>query len=94
MSKAHLKLGGNHGAFLGEALSFLDPRLAVGHAQNLDHRALLLARMAVAHRIVPGREDGSLQTTERNEIQQTNKAPCNSHATHARRDSIISAVSR
>ena len=61
LSETHLKLGGNHGAFFGKALSFLNPRLAVRDAQNLHHRTLLLARMAVAHRIVPRREDGSLQ---------------------------------
>ena len=71
--KPHLKLGGDHGAFLGEALAFLNPRLAVSDAQNLHDRALLLARVAMAHRVVPRREDGSLLKSIKHVVKKNGK---------------------
>lgn len=59
----YLKFGRDHGSLLGEALPLLDPGLAVDHAEDLHHRALLLARVAVAHGIVARREDGPLRDT-------------------------------
>lgn len=57
----HLKLGRDHGSLLGEALPLLNAGLAVGHAEDLHHRALLLAGVAVAHGVVARREDGPLR---------------------------------
>ena len=60
IAKVHLELSGDHGAFLREALLPLGARLAVSHADDVHDRALLFARVAVAHRVVTRREDGSL----------------------------------
>lgn len=58
----HLELRNDHRSFLGEAL-FLLAHLAVGNANDVNHRALFLTGVAVAHGVISRREDRPLQHT-------------------------------
>lgn len=58
----HLELRNDHRSFLGEAL-FLLAHLAVGNANDVNHCALFLTGVAVAHGVISRREDRPLQHT-------------------------------